>query len=237
MIAAQARPTMYTRLDHLVIAAASLEQGVAWCEATLGVTPGPGGRHARFGTHNRLLRIATRAYPRAYLEIIAIDPDAATEGRHAGPRWFDLDDAAMQASLRAGPRLVHWVAATDDLDGAVAAWRARGIDRGAALEASRDTPRGLLRWRITVRDDGARLFDGALPTLIQWGDVHPTDDMPGSDVHLTALRVAHPRADDLRAAFAAVNLGGVRCETSASASITAELRTPHGAVILASGAP
>jgi hypothetical protein len=46
-------------VDHLVIAAASLEEGVAWCEATLGVTPGPGGEHPLMGTHNRLLRIAT----------------------------------------------------------------------------------------------------------------------------------------------------------------------------------
>ena len=31
------------QLDHLVVGAASLAQGVAWCENTLGVTPGPGG--------------------------------------------------------------------------------------------------------------------------------------------------------------------------------------------------
>ena len=31
-------------LDHLVVMAASLDEGVAWCEATLGVTPGPGGQ-------------------------------------------------------------------------------------------------------------------------------------------------------------------------------------------------
>jgi hypothetical protein len=31
------------QLDHLVVAARTLDEGVAWCEATLGVTPGPGG--------------------------------------------------------------------------------------------------------------------------------------------------------------------------------------------------
>jgi uncharacterized membrane protein YphA (DoxX/SURF4 family) len=41
-------------LDHLVIMASTLAQGVAWCEATLGVTPGPGGEHPLMGTHNRL---------------------------------------------------------------------------------------------------------------------------------------------------------------------------------------
>ena len=43
------------------------------------------------------------------------------------------------------------------------------IDRGHVLEASRDTPAGRLAWQITVRDDGQRLFYGALPTLIEWG--------------------------------------------------------------------
>ncbi|MEY4341937.1 MAG: hypothetical protein RL541_1441, partial [Pseudomonadota bacterium] len=41
-------------IDHLVVAASSLAQGVAWCEDQLGITPGPGGEHALFGTHNRL---------------------------------------------------------------------------------------------------------------------------------------------------------------------------------------
>ena len=65
------------RVDHPVVMAASLDEGVAWCEATLGVTPGPGGEHPLMGTHNRLLRIATVDYPPACLELIAIDSIAA----------------------------------------------------------------------------------------------------------------------------------------------------------------
>ena len=75
-------------LDHLVIAAHTLEQGVAWCEATLGVVPGPGGRHALFGTHNRLLRIDRPGFANSYLEVIAVDPEAPSPGR---ARWFGLD--------------------------------------------------------------------------------------------------------------------------------------------------
>ena len=94
---------MAARVDHLVIAAASLDEGVAWCEATLGVTPGPGGEHPLMGTHNRLLRIATVDYPRAYLEIIAIQPGRAAQRPR---RWFDLDDEQVQGELaRGGPRL------------------------------------------------------------------------------------------------------------------------------------
>jgi len=67
-------------LDHLVIAAATLDEGVAGCEATLGVTPAPGGRHALIGTHNRLLALGGEGFARACLEIIAIEPGT--------PRFF-----------------------------------------------------------------------------------------------------------------------------------------------------
>ena len=65
-----------TQIDHLVVVAQTLELGVHWCEATVGITPGPGGEHAQYGTHNRLFKIATPANPLAYLEIIAINPEA-----------------------------------------------------------------------------------------------------------------------------------------------------------------
>ena len=48
-----------TQIDHIVVVAQTLEQGVAWCEATLGITPQPGGDHPQFGTHNRIFKIAT----------------------------------------------------------------------------------------------------------------------------------------------------------------------------------
>ena len=56
---------MKTHIDHLVVVAHTLEQGVQWCEATLGITPAPGGEHAQYGTHNRLFKIATPAHPLA----------------------------------------------------------------------------------------------------------------------------------------------------------------------------
>ena len=49
--------TLLSFVDHVVIAADTLERGVQWCEATLGVTPERGGEHALMGTHNRLLFI------------------------------------------------------------------------------------------------------------------------------------------------------------------------------------
>ena len=224
-------PAHGAHIDHLVVAASSLPEGVAWCEATLGMVPGPGGAHALFGTHNRLLRLRSDAHPQAYLEIIAIDP-AATPTR-AAPlrRWFDLDDPALRERLqREGPQLVHWVASVPDIDAACAAWQALGMDRGPVIEASRSTPLGLLRWRITVRDDGQRLFGGALPTLIQWGDTHPADGMTDAGLGLQGLTLQHPDADRLRAALTAMglnDLAGVAVHTG-PAGLRADLTTATG---------
>lgn len=222
---------MTSRVDHLVIAAASLEQGAAWCEATLGVVPGPGGEHPLMGTHNRLLRIATVDYPRAYLEIIAVQPGRTPQQEK---RWFDLDDEAVRDALaRGGPRLLHFVASVPDTRIAVAALRELGLERGEPVAASRMTPRGPLRWQITLRRDGQRLFDGLLPTLIQWGETHPASAMPESGITLQALSASHPEAPKLRAAYEAVGLQGVSVKQG-PANLCAFLDTPKGRVKLAS---
>ncbi len=217
-------------IDHLVIAAQTLDDGVQWCEETLGVTPGPGGKHASMGTHNRLLRIATGSYPNAYLEIIAID---ATAKQPARRRWFDLDDPALRQQVRRQPQLVHFVARTTDAAAALQALRRLGIDCGSLVAAERATPDGLLRWQISIRRDGQRLFRGGLPTLIQWAQVHPVDAMAESGLALQSLRVSHPRAADLRAAYTAIGLQGVAVDEGAP-NLAATVLTPKGAVTLES---
>ena len=221
------------QVDHLVVAAASLDEGAAWCEATLGIVPGPGGEHPLMGTHNRLFRIATVDFPRAYFEIIAIHPTLQPQRAH---RWFDLDDESLRDKLqRKGPRLVHFVANVPDVAASVAALRRLDIDRGQAVAASRMTPRGLLSWQITVRADGQRLFDGVLPTLIQWGETHPASALAESGVTLRSLGVVHPEAARLRTAFGAVDLEQVAVHEGI-ANLCAVLETPRGRVRLESGA-
>lgn len=220
------------RVDHLVVAAASLDEGVAWCEATLGVTPGPGGEHPLMGTHNRLLRIATVDYPRAYLEIIA--PQAGRAPQDGRRRWFDLDDPSVRASLATdGPRLLHFVASVPDLAAALAQLAALDVDRGEAVAATRMTARGLLSWQISLRPDGQRLMQGVLPTLIQWGEVHPASALPESGVTLQGLTVSHPQAQALRSVFAALDLQGVAVNEGAP-NVCAILHSPKGRVKLAS---
>ncbi|MDR7096909.1 VOC family protein [Hydrogenophaga laconesensis] len=217
------------QIDHLVVAARTLDEGVAWCEATLGIPPGPGGEHPLFGTHNRLLRLhgdSQAGMADAYLEIIAINP-GATPMRPAGlRRWFDLDDPELQHRLqRQGPQFIHWVARVPDIDVAITALRAIGIHRGPVIHASRQTAHGLLEWRISVRDDGQRLFNGALPTLIQWGGTHPTQHLPASGMALRRLQLRHPGAAGLRAALQAVGLPHMGV-SEGPAGLAADIDTP-----------
>lgn len=223
--------SLISLVDHLVVAADSLDQGVQWCEATLGVTPGAGGEHALMGTHNRVLRIATLEYPRAYLEIIAINSAARPPTRK---RWFDMDDPALQHQVHERPRLVHFVARTASAAAGRQALRLMGIERGPLVAAERASPGGLLRWQMSVRRDGQRLFYGGLPTLIEWGAIHPADSMTDAGLALRSLHVCHPRAADLRAAYAAVGLQGVTVEEGAP-NLIAILATPKGDMTIESG--
>ncbi len=207
-------------IDHIVIGAASLEQGAAWCERTLGVAPGPGGVHPFMGTHNRLLRIDGPGFANTYLEIIAIDPAAAPPGR---VRWFGLDDPAVQARLARGPQLLTAVVRTPNVE--MLRWGLINFaqDPGQALAAERPTPEGLLSWRILVRDDGALPGQGRLPVLIQWQGRQPTEAMPPSPVSLQAVRfgAVQPREATL------LRLRGAQVDP-AGPSLSVNLHTPLG---------
>lgn len=183
-----ADPLQPLALDHLVLAARTLEEGLDWCEQALGLRPDTGGRHGFMGTHNRVFAMSSAAFPRSYFEIIAIDPDARAP---LNPRWFDLDEPALcQALAERGPQLVHWVARCDSIAAARAAFGAVDIETGAAQRAERATPGGMLRWQISVRADGHRPLQGAAPALIEWGEEHPTDTMPDSGVALQSMHIA-----------------------------------------------
>jgi hypothetical protein len=230
---------MNSQIDHLVVMASSLEAGVAWCEATLGITPAAGGEHDKYGTHNRLFKIASPKHPLAYFEIIAINPDAATAKRSNVARWFDMDDKALQKAVAQEPRLITFVASTDDIKAARHALRTQEIERGQIVHASRKSNKGTLNWQITVREDGERLFNGCLPTLIQWGKpdaaeplrLHPRNSLPRSGVTLQNIAISHPSGPKLQAAYEAIGLQGIAIETG-PANINATLQTPKGLVQL-----
>jgi hypothetical protein len=207
-------------LDHLVLSAATLEQGEDHVEALLGVRPQRGGKHVAMGTHNSLLRLGERSY----LEVIAIDPAGEAPLR---PRWFELDTASMRAALREAPRLIHWVARTEDLE---ASRRACPVDLGPAHPMERAS----FSWRMTIPDDGHLPGSGVLPTLIQWADArHPAETMADSHVRLVALAGSHREPATIRQALAALGLGGTLSVTyGAQPRLAAMLQTPRGPVSL-----
>jgi len=209
---------MEIRFDHLVVAAASLGEGVAWVESRLGVPMGPGGNHDLMGTHNRLLSLG----PGRFLEVIAIDPAAATPSR---PRWFDLDAPAMQARLARGPALVTWVVRTDAIGSAIAA-TASGKPEILALA------RGAYRWRIGVPASGALAHGGTSPTVIQWETDHPTAALPDAGCRLEKLVLRHPDAGPVLQSLRAAGLdAGEPIEARRDGEgLEARIRTPGGIV-------
>lgn len=207
------------RLDHLVVAASSLDAGAAYVKARLGREMEPGGRHARMGTHNRLLSLG----PGCYLEVIAIDPEAPAPGR---ARWFGLDGPEVAPLLAAGPRLLTWVAATEDLDAAVARspW-----DHGAIETMSR----GDLHWRITIPGDGALRQGGLVPTLIEWpAGVHPSARLNDVGVRLLGLELADPEPGPLRSGLEALGLADVEVRPEVRSALRARLQVDGRQVIL-----
>lgn len=215
---------MNTELDHLVVMADTLAQGAAWCEASFGVAPGPGGRHATMGTHNRLLPLGGDGWPRAYLELIAIDPDA-TPPAHS--RWFGMDRPALRSAVRESPRLVHAVLRTTQLE--MLRWGLvnLGIEPGRPVTFERDAAQGPLRWRMLLREDGASACGGDLPTLIEWQSRHPVDAMPAPALALESLALAGlPAAVQTLLRARGVQVGGPNGEWGA------QLRGPLGSVWL-----
>ncbi len=219
---APARAPLHIEPDHLVVAARTLEEGAAWCEATLGAVPVAGGRHATLGTHNRLLGLGEGRHGRMYLEIIALDPDAPAPTR---ARWFDLDSPALREVIADTPRLVHWVARSNDVDAAVAALRAAGHDPGEVIAAERMTAHGMLRWRISLREDGRRPAGGAIPLLIEWGAEHPCDHLPSSGVSVGSMAIGGV-AEGVAARL------GVSSAQLDDPPLVVSLETPHGRVEL-----
>lgn len=167
------------QLDHLAIAAQTLEAGRDAVERALGVRLQPGGQHPHFGTHNLLLGLEDGLY----LEVIAIDPTAPKPDY---ARWFDLDRFA------GSPRLNNWICRTDDM--------ARTLVKLPQAGKPIALSRGDLRWQMAVPEDGILPFDGLFPALIEWQcETHPAGLLRASGCRLQRLTVRHPQAGNLKA--------------------------------------
>jgi catechol 2,3-dioxygenase-like lactoylglutathione lyase family enzyme len=133
---------MFTRIDHVVIAVADVQQGMAQYRK-LGFDIYPGGAHPGMGTHN-----AIALNQDDYIELLAIRDPAEQSAAAARPgSWV----AGLAEFVAAGGGIRYIVLQSDDLIADVAAMRNRGVDVSDAMAGSRLTAAGQeLRWKLAM---------------------------------------------------------------------------------------
>ncbi|MCL6283166.1 VOC family protein [Ruegeria sp. 2012CJ41-6] len=200
------------RLDHLAVLGTTLEEAAEHVEASLGVALGPGGQHAKYGTHNRLMGLEGGLY----LEAIAIEPGVAPQEH---PRWMDLDRFSGPA------RLANWIIRSDDLEDELALLPMPS-QRIVQLE------RGDLRWKMTVPKDGILPFGGMFPSVLQWMGRMPGGSFAPTGCTLRRLTIRHPQADDLRADLGRVLPDDRIAVETGPVGMVADFDTPSGRRVL-----
>ena len=210
-------------LDHLVVAAYTLDQGSAYVQDCLGVPMSGGGKHAAMGTHNRVLKLG----PGQYLEVIAIDPEGPQPDF---PRWFNLDDPGFQARLKIRPRLITWVVRSENVDVLAGAIFGQRV-------CVRPMQRDGLRWQFAFTDDGSLPGGGLIPHLIQWdGLIHPTEKMKDAECRLLSLDGTHIDPASVKRVISTMGLDDLITFHAVSKQrppgLSARIKTPAGVVVL-----
>jgi hypothetical protein len=136
------------RIDHAIIGARDIEAVADRLWEQHGLASLPGGRHAGWGTHNRIVPLGGQ-----YLEIIGVvDENEAL--RDPMGRW-------LLANTATGDPLMGWCCETSDIE---------RLSRrlGLALErGGRERPDGTrLSWRVAGRESAL----GARPFFIAWDE-------------------------------------------------------------------
>jgi hypothetical protein len=202
-------------VDHLLLGASDLDQGIAWVETLTGVRASVGGRHPGRGTRNALLSFGRRQY----LEIIAPDPT----------QTYLVEQYAPLKELKA-PRLFTWAAATKDMSAVVQRARTAGYQIGGPSDGSRTRPDGrTLKWKtMNIGNDIGAL----IPFFIEWGadTVHPSEDSP-SGCSLESFYMEHP--DPSRVGEMLARLG-IEAQVSRGPEprLIAVIRAPKGRIQL-----
>jgi hypothetical protein len=170
--------TPETRIDHLLVGVADLDEGVKELTAALGVAPVFGGKHPR-GTQNALLSLGDRTY----LELIALQPGARVPGME-------------KLAELTRPTPIGWAVSARDAASLRSSLTAAGFALQDPQAGSRITPAGAkLEWRTLGL---ASEIPGA-PFFIVWGKgtPHPSTTSP-TGCALTGLRIATPEDEKLR---------------------------------------
>ncbi len=199
-------------LDHLILGARDLDEGIRRFEEKTGVRPQPGGEHPGRGTRNALVSLA----PGLYVEILAPQASAPDEGRAGALRKL-TDLTPYGFALFAG-----------DLDGVRRRLAEAGFGVSEIQKGSRARPGGvLLEWKTFEIE---RPAIAAMPFFIRWGDgtTHPSADAPGG-CRLERLRILTPDAALLRRVFSTLSVD-VAVDPAERGAMEVTLACPKGTV-------
>ncbi|MEH6471929.1 MAG: VOC family protein [Halopseudomonas sp.] len=210
---------MQTKIDHLVIAAETLSQGIAYVKQCLGVVIPYGGEHPKMGTHNHLMQLGDDTF----LEVIAINPEMTAPET---PRWFGLDDPFVRRQIAARPALIGWVVNSSNIDTFL-------NQANFSFGKSELITRGELSWNFGLPDDGRLLAGGMLPYVMEWHcDTHPANNMADLGCRFEALEIHHPQPCWLRAVLDSVDAAGlvkiVALPAGRAPYLVVHIRTPEG---------
>ncbi len=151
-------------IDHLIICAPNLSEGIAYIQSIVGTAPVFTGQHPQWGTHNALLALGSRCF----LEVIAPDPNLP----------IPETGLLFQPYFNQAPHLRSWVVQCQPIEIFLQAFSKQGIEMGTIQKGGRKRPDGsFLQWELS--DPYANRLHGLVPFLIDWHNSrHPSFDLP-----------------------------------------------------------
>ncbi len=166
-------------LDHVLFAVSDLDAAARELEARHGLASVEGGRHAGWGTGNRIVPLGE-----AYIELITV-VDPAEAAASAFGCW-------VARTIQPRPaQPLGWVARTDELDDVAGRL---GLDVSAGSRAGRDGR--VLSWLLAGVEAAAA--ESSLPFFVEWGAGTPLPGRtpvthPAGAVRLTGLELSGDR--------------------------------------------
>lgn len=145
---------MLRYIDHVILGVTDLDGAARDYAETLGFAVSPGGAHSHLGTQNRLVVLDPE-----YIELIARLPGHA-----------QTVDSPISAMFVRAPGPLGFALASDDVEGDVAAMRARGVPVAEPAPGRLEGPGGMSRgWHMAAIDGDAGLGvePWRLPFVIQ----------------------------------------------------------------------
>lgn len=164
-------------LDHIVIPAPSLAEGIEYVYDILGIEPGNENFHFDMATSNRRIKLGADVY----LEVVAVNEGL---GSPAFPRWFYLSNIDLVREFwRKGQHVLCWVARTQHLD--VLTRRYRHIfGEKTFIDNS---------FHFALPPGSLPPWGGGLPYIIESEDVGTTADTLQDDgFELVDFKIMHP---------------------------------------------